>query len=71
MEQQKELHLESAPIEVAQPDVKFMTKPQIERFIQHYQRITEDTLTTLTTKADDIFELDENRKITQYLPSSR
>lgn len=40
-----------------------MTDLQIERFIQHYQRLTEHGLTQLPTQADLVFQLDENRTI--------
>jgi len=35
----------------------------ISRFIQHYQRITEHLLKTLPAKADTLFDLDEDKKI--------
>ncbi len=40
-----------------------MNEQQIERFIQHYQRITEQSLQVLPLLADDIFQLDEKRII--------
>lgn len=40
-----------------------MTDQQVERFIQHYQRLTEHGLTQLPAQADLVFQLDENRTI--------
>ncbi len=42
---------------------KIMDNNSIKRFIQYYQRITEDLLETLPEKVDYLFQLDENRKI--------
>ncbi|MEA1889676.1 MAG: kinase [Pseudomonadota bacterium] len=42
---------------------KLMSRQELKRFIQHYQRITEQLLKTLPDKVDYLFELDENRKI--------
>ncbi|NVK25602.1 MAG: kinase [Gammaproteobacteria bacterium] len=41
-----------------------MTDQQVQRFIQHYQRLTEQSLVTLPNSADVVVSLDENRKIT-------
>jgi D-glycerate 3-kinase len=43
---------------------KIMDDHGIKRFIQYFQRITEHLLITLPEKVDYLFELDENRKIT-------
>lgn len=40
-----------------------MTTDEIARFIQHYQRITENTLMTLPDKVHFLFELDKHRDI--------
>ncbi|GAC14557.1 kinase-like protein [Aliiglaciecola lipolytica] len=40
-----------------------MSPTEIQRFIQHYQRLTEQSLTTLSDTCDVVFELDKNRKI--------
>ncbi len=41
-----------------------MDEDAIKKFIQHYQRITENLLVTLPSKVDYLFELDEQRNIT-------
>jgi len=41
-----------------------MNATEIEAFIQHFQRITEHSFTTLTKQVDYLFCLDEQRKIT-------
>lgn len=40
-----------------------MTDQEVERFIQHYQRLTEQSLTTLPHSADLVLSLDKQRKI--------
>lgn len=40
-----------------------MTQDQVERFIQHYERVTVSSLATLPFIANDLFELDEQRTI--------
>jgi hypothetical protein len=40
-----------------------MNEQELKRFIQHYQRITEQLLETLPDKVDYLFELDDKRKI--------
>jgi len=42
---------------------KLMNDHDVKRFIQHYQRITENTLDVLPAKVDYLFELDEQREI--------
>lgn len=42
---------------------KIMDDNSIKRFIQYFQRITEQLLITLPDKVDYLFELDEDRKI--------
>ena len=44
-------------------DNQVMDESGVERFIQHYQRITEHLLDTLPGKVDYLFEMDKNRKI--------
>lgn len=44
-----------------------MTKPQVIRFIQHYQRLTEHCLTYLPQKCHWLLCLDDNRKITRLI----
>lgn len=43
-----------------------MDAPQIKRFIQHYQRLTEHALTTLPQKCEHVFELNSIRAITAH-----
>lgn len=40
-----------------------MTEPQIARFIQHYQRLTEHCLQSMPQKCDLVFKLDSSRRI--------
>lgn len=42
---------------------QIMSDEDVERFIQHYQRITEHTLKTLPGKVNFLLSLDENRNI--------
>jgi len=42
---------------------QIMTDSQVERFIQHYQRLTEHSLNTIGKNADLIFNLDSHRNI--------
>lgn len=44
-----------------------MSDEQILRFIQHYQRLTEQAFATLPDMCDRVFELDENRQITRII----
>lgn len=43
-----------------------MNDEQIRRFIQHFQRITEDILRQLPSRADHLFTLDHQRRIGSY-----
>jgi len=43
-----------------------MNGPQIQRFIQHYQRLTEHALKTLPSTCDHVFELNSERSITAH-----
>ena len=40
-----------------------MSEAEISRFILHYQRVTEQVLNDLPSKADLVYQLDQNRKI--------
>lgn len=44
-------------------DTKVMSESQVHEFIQFYQRLTEECLSTLPDKCDVVFELDDARKI--------
>lgn len=48
-----------------------MTKAQVERFIQHYQRLTEHGLLTLPQKCRWLLCLDENRHINQMIKKEK
>ena len=43
-----------------------MNDEQIQRFIQHFQRITEEILRELPSRADHLFTLDHQRRIGNY-----
>jgi D-glycerate 3-kinase len=43
-----------------------MNEQQIQRFIQHYQRLTEHSLNTLPNTCDHVFELNAARAITKH-----
>lgn len=49
--------------EKAGPQDHVMNAKQVRRFIQFYQRITENTLKTLPEKVHYLFELDKNRQV--------
>ncbi len=42
---------------------RLMTRPQLQRFIQHYERITRHTLAEMTHRADCVFALGEDHQI--------
>ena len=44
-----------------------MSAEELERFIQHYQRLTEHCLATLPRRVNHLFSLDEQRAITSYM----
>lgn len=48
-----------------------MSDQQIERFVQHYQRLTEQSLETLPLNADLVFQLDQHRSITSVTGNSK
>lgn len=43
-----------------------MSREEIQRFVQHYQRITENTLQTLPSHVNFLLELDRQRKIINF-----
>jgi D-glycerate 3-kinase len=63
LEQEEKLKRELAQKDALRHDARFMSPQQIRRFIQYYQRITENVLQTLPTTADCVFELDDNRQV--------
>ncbi len=48
---------------------KLMSREQIERFVQYYQRITEQLLIDLPSSADHVYTLGEDRSIEAYNPN--
>jgi D-glycerate 3-kinase len=60
LEQEQKL---AASLNEADSKTDLMSAEQIERFIQHYQRITEFGLNEIPKIADDIFQLDDQRNI--------
>jgi mannosyl-3-phosphoglycerate phosphatase family protein len=63
MEQEKKLRASLSDKDAKQ---SLMDEKQVERFIKFYQRITEHTLKTLPPNVDYLYEMDSQRKITQY-----
>ncbi|MGH8087153.1 MAG: kinase, partial [Stenotrophomonas sp.] len=55
---QQEQHLQAA-----QPGRSSMSRPQLERFVQYYERVSRQALRTLPTLADRIVVLDEQRQV--------
>ena len=47
-----------------------MDDVELQRFIQHYERITRDCLQRLPASVDHLFTLNENRRITGYINRS-
>ncbi|MDG1694705.1 MAG: hypothetical protein P8I13_07630 [Porticoccaceae bacterium] len=43
-----------------------MNKQQIQRFINHFQRVTENILNEMPSRADHLFKLGKTRQITNY-----
>ena len=62
LEQEQKL-IDATPIEL-RPNI--MDKVEVERFIQHYQRLTEHALNTLPNKCDEVFSLNSLRDITAH-----
>lgn len=62
LEQEQKL-IESTPLNQRH---HAMDKVQVERFIQHYQRLTEHALNTLPDKCDEVFSLNPSRAITAH-----
>lgn len=66
LEQEQKLLLSTASGTNNQHKSGIMDEHQIQRFIQHYQRLTEHALTTLPNKCDHVFELNCAREITAH-----
>jgi len=50
-------------LQAASPSSPQMTRRELDRFIQHYERISRQALRTLPTLADDIVRLDASRRV--------
>jgi D-glycerate 3-kinase len=64
---EQELRLKEKLIAQGAPTNQLMDEASIERFIQHYERITSHSLETIPEFANDVFELDENRMIHNHI----
>lgn len=51
-------------LQAAQPGRSGMTRPQLERFVQYYERVSRQALATLPAVADRVITLDAQRHIT-------
>lgn len=63
LEQEQKLAARLAEQDAPEAATKLMSETEINRFIQHYQRITERLLATLPATADRVYSLDGNRNI--------
>ncbi len=50
-------------LQAAQPDRSSMSRAQLERFVQYYERVSRQALRTLPERADKVIALDEQRRI--------
>lgn len=50
-------------LQAAQPDRSSMSRAQLERFVQYYERVSRQALRTLPALADTVIALDEQRRI--------
>ncbi len=66
-EQQLARRLTDSTSTIEAPKLRLMNAEQISRFIAHYQRLTAHSLSTLPSKADVVFTLDTNHRITAGL----
>ena len=64
LEQEQKLTLSTATAKEDKSGI--MDEQQIQRFIQHYQRLTEHALKTLPNTCDHLFELNSARAITSH-----
>jgi len=55
---QQEQHLQAA-----QPERSSMSRPQLERFVQYYERVSRQALRCLPSKADRVVVLDDQRQV--------
>jgi D-glycerate 3-kinase len=52
-------------LRASQPGARVMTDSQIERFVQHYERLTRHILAEMPSRADLVLRLDENRRVVE------
>jgi D-glycerate 3-kinase len=50
-------------LRASQPGARVMADSQIERFVQHYERLTRHILAEMPARADLVLRLDENRRV--------
>ncbi len=50
-------------LQAAQPGRHGMTRPQLERFVQYYERVSRQALQTLPALADHVVQLDGQRQV--------
>ena len=50
-------------LQAAQPERSSMSRAQLERFVQYYERVSLQALRTLPGLADRIITLDEQRQV--------
>lgn len=62
LEQEQKLNVATA----TKDQTAIMNEQQIQRFIQHYQRLTEQALETLPNKCDHVYALNSARTITSH-----
>ena len=50
-------------LQAAQPERSSMSRAQLERFVQYYERVSRHALRTLPSRADTVIALDDQRRI--------
>lgn len=60
---EQEVRLRETLMRQGKETTALMSETEIDRFVQHYQRLTEHALAELPSHADVVFELDQNRNI--------
>ncbi|MDO6693688.1 kinase [Aliiglaciecola sp. 3_MG-2023] len=63
LQQEQKLIQKLATASDSEANSGIMSANEIKRFIQHYQRLTEQSLATLADSCDVVFDLDKQRKI--------
>ncbi|MDO6712103.1 kinase [Aliiglaciecola sp. 2_MG-2023] len=63
LQQEQKLIQKLATASNSEANSGIMSANEIKRFIQHYQRLTDQSLATLSETCDVVFELDKHRKI--------